>query len=217
MFKIYKIYNNINNFIYIGQTTKTLIHRFGVHRNLVGIRNGKLYEAFRMIGFENFFIELIEECQTKEEADKLEYQYIQLFDSYNNGYNGTKDGSKTDKIFNNYEDAILAMEKYKELKTSKAVAKYFGCSEPVIMRLFQKYNFTVDNGRNVKPIKIIELDLNFPTIRDCAKFLIQNNITRSKNYRSVETGIRRQFIGKTPFYYGMSFEYLDFNYKKTRE
>jgi hypothetical protein len=208
MFKIYKIYNSINNFIYIGQTTKTLVHRFSIHRNLVEIRNGKLYEAFRMIGFENFSIELIEECQTKEEADKLEYQYIQLFDSYNNGYNNTKDGSGADKIFNNYEDAILAMKKYKELKTSKAVAKYFGCDESVIMRLFQKYNFAVDNGRNVKPIKIIELDLNFPTIRDCAKYLIQNNITRSKNYRSVETGIHRQFIGKTSFYYGMSFEYL---------
>jgi len=77
--KIYRIVNNINNFIYIGSTYKLLYIRFEKHiRNAKGGSNNKLYNYMREIGIENFKIKLIKEIEMKlpeeyeqEEINKL--------------------------------------------------------------------------------------------------------------------------------------------------
>ena len=83
--KIYKIYNTINDDIYIGSTTQKLCERMRKHRsnykykdkykNLVNV---KLYKSMEEHGVENFFIELIEKCpcNDKEELHKKEGEYI---------------------------------------------------------------------------------------------------------------------------------------------
>ena len=79
--KIYKIYNTVNDEIYIGSTTRKLSERMAEHRKPYTIkRHGHLpiYEAFIEFGVENFFIELVEKCPCNdiEELSKKEGEYI---------------------------------------------------------------------------------------------------------------------------------------------
>lgn len=90
---IYKIYNNINNKIYIGKTTRTLGTRFYEHRrdSQNPQRGSKIHSAMKKYGCEHFFLEKIEECSV-EELNKKEKYWISFYDSFNNGYNNTLGG-----------------------------------------------------------------------------------------------------------------------------
>ena len=78
--KIYKIYNTVNDEIYIGSTTRKLSERMAEHRRRI---NGRylqfpIYKAFREHGVENLYIELVEKCpcNDKDELRKKEGEYI---------------------------------------------------------------------------------------------------------------------------------------------
>ena len=74
---IYKIYNTINDDIYIGSTTQKLCKRMTGHRRNI-YKNSPIYKAFREHGVENFFIELVEKCpcNDKDELIRTEGKYI---------------------------------------------------------------------------------------------------------------------------------------------
>ena len=79
--KHYKIYNTINDDIYIGSTTRKLCERMRNHRSSANFGrhvNYNIYLAFKEHGVENFYIELIEKCpcHDKEELSKKEGEYI---------------------------------------------------------------------------------------------------------------------------------------------
>ena len=60
--KIYKIYNTINDDIYVGSTTQKLCERMRDHKySITDAKTGKklIYKAFREHGVDNFYIELI--------------------------------------------------------------------------------------------------------------------------------------------------------------
>ena len=89
---IYKITNKKNKMCYIGQAKKVR-ERFREHMKCgLGIdapANNKLYQAMRKEGLENFTFELLEACDIAY-LDEKEKFYIQLYDSYNFGYNSNK-------------------------------------------------------------------------------------------------------------------------------
>ena len=79
--KTYKIYNTINDDIYVGSTTQKLCEIMRDHRYCINNQKKKdrtLYQAFREHGIEHFFIELIEKCpcNDKDELRKKEGEYI---------------------------------------------------------------------------------------------------------------------------------------------
>ena len=79
--KIYKIYNTINDDIYIGSTTLKLCERMRDHRTrhkTQAYTHLLLYKAFAEHGIDNFYIELIEKCpcNDKDEAHKKEGEWI---------------------------------------------------------------------------------------------------------------------------------------------
>ena len=80
--KIYKITNTVNDKIYIGSTTKTLVQRMCVHRCHAKIKKSRWYKAMIRHGVENFTIKLIIDypCENKEELYTKEFktmgQYI---------------------------------------------------------------------------------------------------------------------------------------------
>lgn len=86
---IYKITNNLNGKIYIGQTTQDLFRRFCQHcsaKTIIG-------SAIRKYGKENFTIELISEVSTLQELNTKEEELIKKFNSlapsgYNAAYGG---------------------------------------------------------------------------------------------------------------------------------
>lgn len=93
---IYK-YTSPSGKSYIGQTTRSLKERAG--------HNGKLYKgcndfyyAIQKYGFENFEVEILAEV-LKEQLDKAEIKYIQLFNTLSpNGYNLTAGGQTFSKV-----------------------------------------------------------------------------------------------------------------------
>ena len=83
---LYKIYNDINDKIYIGITHDVK------SRWLSHIRCKKkypLYEDMRKYGVNNFHIEILEEIQNREEAKEKEIEYIKKYKTlyYQFGYN----------------------------------------------------------------------------------------------------------------------------------
>lgn len=91
---IYIIQNNINDNIYIGQTTRTIETRWKEHiRCAITLTKSKskLYKAMQEIGIEHFEIRTILECNN-ESLDNEEQYYISQYNSYKNGYNSTPGG-----------------------------------------------------------------------------------------------------------------------------
>ena len=90
---IYKIINLITNKIYVGSAID-INERFGEHKNML-IKNKhhsiKLQRSYNKHGICNFKFEIIEKCEPiKKIMFEREQYYIDLYDSYNNGYNCTK-------------------------------------------------------------------------------------------------------------------------------
>ena len=96
MIGIYKIENLINGKVYIGQSIN-IKERWNEHK-LINSRASKdalkkqkypLYLAFQKYGLENFSFEVLEECP-REQLNEKEKYYIDLYSSYDYGYNSTR-------------------------------------------------------------------------------------------------------------------------------
>ena len=88
---IYKISNDINDKVYIGQTIRPIEDRFRRHINdaINNILDTHFARAIRKYGKENFHIEMIDRAETQDELNLKEQYWIRYFDSVNNGYNET--------------------------------------------------------------------------------------------------------------------------------
>lgn len=79
---VYKIINIVNLKTYIGITSKSLAHRWRTHLNSRNVKSNRpLYNSMRKYGVNNFKIELICECSSKEEMFQKEMYYISLYKS----------------------------------------------------------------------------------------------------------------------------------------
>lgn len=104
---IYKIYNDVNDKIYIGQTTRTIKRRWANYKYSVknNIDNLAIHNAMKKYGIELFHIEMIEQYSFKEkeklikELDKKEIFYISKYNcKLPNGYNITDGGCGTSSV-----------------------------------------------------------------------------------------------------------------------
>lgn len=94
---IYKITNNINNKVYIGQTTRTVETRFQEHlHNCTQKAKATihLYGAMKLYGKEKFKVETIDSAESQEELNKKEIYWINFYDSIATGYNMIPGGSE---------------------------------------------------------------------------------------------------------------------------
>jgi group I intron endonuclease len=89
MYSVYEITNSANGKKYIGITSRDIVERFMEHlsRAKNNTRNGRLYSAMRKYGEDCFSVELLEQTDKEEIVRKLETDYIEKNNSYNNGYN----------------------------------------------------------------------------------------------------------------------------------
>lgn len=107
---IYKISNDINDKVYIGQTKKTINYRFKEHiRQAQYEKEGNrpityFHNAINKYGEEHFFVNQIEQCDN-ELLNEREIYWIKQYDSYNNGYNSTTGGQL--KLKNNKTKKVI--------------------------------------------------------------------------------------------------------------
>lgn len=91
---IYKITNNLNGKIYIGQSID-IEKRFYMHKHFYH-KDSYIDQEINKYGIYNFEFSIIELC-SKEELDQKEIYYIAFYNSfYPNGYNLTKGGQTHD-------------------------------------------------------------------------------------------------------------------------
>ena len=162
---IYKITNNINGKVYIGQTRQNLSSRYAQHlqRANSGV-NTQLYIAMRKYGTMNFTISVVEEIDDsidnpKETLDEREKYWIDYYQSYgDNGYNSTLGGdvNPMDCEYSKHKhDAIMRSESVrKSISNSlKEYRKQHPFSEEHRKRLSQSamgnHNFGTGDTRSI--------------------------------------------------------------------
>jgi group I intron endonuclease len=86
---IYKVTNNLNGKVYIGQTIRPLIVRWKQHCNPCNKNCIALHRAIQKYGKENFSIQQIDIACDRDELDKKEIYWINFYNSTNSekGYN----------------------------------------------------------------------------------------------------------------------------------
>lgn len=99
---IYKITNDVNNKVYIGQTVHTLAQRKKGYENETNYRTGEprlIIRAMRKYGLEHFHFEEIDTAETAEELDEKERYWIQYYHSCDTsfGYNMERGGNSVGK------------------------------------------------------------------------------------------------------------------------
>lgn len=133
---IYKIINDINSKVYVGQTTYTLEERWKHHLSDMSKYPYKLYRAMNKYGVEHFSIHLIEECPN-EELDQKEIYWIGRYNSYEKGYNCTLGGNGVQKY--NHEE-ILKL--WKDGYPLIYIANKYGAHPDVIGKIVRSFGVT---------------------------------------------------------------------------
>jgi hypothetical protein len=87
---IYVIQNKINDKLYVGKTTKTLLKRWGRHLTDSKRVRSRFYNAIRKYGGENFKPYVLESCVSMSRLDERERYWIEILEPE---YNMTKGGT----------------------------------------------------------------------------------------------------------------------------
>lgn len=89
--KVY-CYTGENNKKYVGITARTLYDRAGKNGINYIKDNYKFGNAIQKYGFNFFTVEILEDNLSFDQACEKEKYYIDLYDSFKNGYNSTLGG-----------------------------------------------------------------------------------------------------------------------------
>lgn len=128
-FQIYIITNDVNDKVYIGQTTNSLKNRLTGH---CYCKTSGLYKHIQEIGKEHFKISLLDDTATNlDELLEKEQYFVRKYDSIENGYNTafpckTKGNVCHNRIVSTRVNTHLlnSLKKYSE-KTSIPLSKLF--------------------------------------------------------------------------------------------
>lgn len=131
--KIYIIRNDVNDKVYVGQTTMTVHDRFRHHLSSKPETHNHqaILYAIRAHGREHFWAETLEEgIETHEELNRLEEEYIAKFNAMKpNGYNLCPGGQKwRNSARANVEPDEAIVSDYLSGLSTRAVAEKHGCS-----------------------------------------------------------------------------------------
>lgn len=148
MAQIYKITNMINNKIYIGETVRNVDVRWREHKN-EALNEGHGYNypihmAMRKYGFNNFKIEILENCADEIRFERESY-YIKLYSSHlrTKGYNITLEGSGV--ILYSSEDIKSAWD---EGLSINEIAIRLGCHKSVVSKRLRGLSVSEEEIKN---------------------------------------------------------------------
>ena len=213
---IYKITNDINNKVYIGQTVKKPEERWKEHqsrydKNYPAAAKKPLYLAMKKYGIEHFHFEVIQgNINTQEELDAAEIYWIHYYNSYIKGYNATFGGQGSRQIFPIQE----IIEEYLAVRSMNKVHKKFNISVDTISEILKAANVPIYSFRQSagKRIKISKENFfkEFDSVKDCAEWFIEQQIPKTKSVESVRTSLKiKRRDNENPYYYGYLIENIE--------
>lgn len=211
--KIYLIFNDVNDKVYVGQTIQSLNKRFNGHCCYSKTdRSVNMYikRAIHKYGRDKFHIKLIEECPIKE-LSKREKYWINYYDSYNNGYNLTLGGQDSNYFsLHKLEDSI-DIKKFEEYilefkPLAIEVASHFGISKCSVYNLINRIgnpdlvlnSYNPGKGKSIEDIdkeELIKLYNSGWSILDLVKRYHIQKDKISKFLKSNDIKIRRGIKG----------------------
>lgn len=153
-YRVYLITNLINDKKYVGITHNTIEHRFEEHLQKSRCKNGTwiLHRALRKYGQENFKIELLEDNIDKQQIGDKETYYINLYDTYNNGYNMTLGGAGTSGykhpkgFVKTYIDKIITLERNAKISQSLKGKSFTQSHKTNLSISMKEFHKTHDNS-----------------------------------------------------------------------
>lgn len=186
---IYKIINNINGKVYVGQSIN-IKTRWKEHIN--ALKRGDsgctlLQRAWNKYGEENFSFEILELC-FEDELDDIEIKYIKLYDAVNSGYNIESGGNKhkrlsidtKQKLSNSAKERLSDPTKnpmYDKHHTDETKIKISASkkgkplSDETKKKLSEVHMGHPGYNKNLTPVYCIELDKIFICASEAAKIL----------------------------------------------
>ena len=207
---IYRIWNDVNNKSYIGQTIRANIEdRIKEHfRNYdKPYYDVALYRAMKKYGLEHFHYEILENNNFSEDfLDELEQYYILEFDSFYNGYNETLGGQYGRKRIDAPKEEII--ELYKKTNSCRKVAKHFNIFHETVSRILKENGIEINSRGhgNSKPVILEDIKTGerhyFGNNLEAAKFCIELGCTWSKQPVSVRANIKEGRLNPNKIIYG---------------
>ena len=199
---IYKMTNNINGKIYVGQTTRSLEERMGEHKRHSKVLVDKEISKY---GFENFSVEVVDHADTAEELDEKERKWIAFYDcKIPNGYNLCKGGSTTEE-YHHTDEAKAKMSKAKKGKYTGKENPFFGKHHSAEQRAKWsrerkgKYNSRLTEASLAKlrkKVRNITTGKEFNSIKEAAEYygIFGTHISRSAKHGAKTHGCRWEYI-----------------------
>lgn len=133
---IYKTTNNINGKVYIGQSAKSLF-------NPAYFGSGKLLkQAIKKYGIENFSVEVLTWCSSRDELNTEEIRYISQY--LENSYNLAKGGTGGDTLHSSCEE--IKAECFK--KRSDGIKRWHGSLSEDEKTLYRKKISDAKKGKS---------------------------------------------------------------------
>lgn len=189
--KIYKIVNDINDKVYVGQTIRTLAQRFQKHCSYSDDvnRTMAIKKAIHKYGRDHFKIELLEElidCN-QELLNEREIYWIAYYNAYTNGYNLTKGGQfcgHSQKLSIEEENKLVKL--YEEGYGSIRLAKMFNVNKTTVLNYAKRHNLerkdTLDKIVDIEAVKEY-IRKNKPTVKDISQ---KYHISRCSVYNIIK-------------------------------
>lgn len=192
---VYKITNNKNGKIYIGQTTGSIKSRWSKHCSPLS-HCVKLKNAIQKYGKDSFSIEIIKECSSKDELNKLEKSLICKYNSIENGYNLTTGGDafnhneETKRKIRNFRIGYKFSKEAKENMSKSASGRSMGEEQKKKISRSLKGSEPVNKGKG----KLVRC-LNNNKLYSCASEAARELNLRSTCVNGVASGRRRAIRG----------------------
>jgi hypothetical protein len=158
---IYKLTLKLDNRIYIGQTVRSLKERITEHSN-----RSKFYinNAIHKYGIENFYIEIIEKCDSQKELDGKETYWIKFYKSNIKGigFNLTEGGDH-----GSYNEEVRKKISESQMGENNSMHGHIYTEEERKRRSDSAKK--VDHFHNCHPVLCIETNKIYNSLNDVVK------------------------------------------------
>ncbi len=194
--------------------------------------------AIAKYGQENFKVEEVKQCPIDEldkwEIYYIKEYNTYQGDNADLGYNLTLGGAGALR-YEIDEQELIAL--YNQGKTIKEISKYYNCSDKLISNKLKKYNIDTTKNKieflkrnakdapttfkkgthfktefkiddNIKPVRIIELNKEFKSLKECSQWLLENNYSKASSWELVRKSLSRHLNGERESYLKMHFEFI---------